>query len=242
VKIEVYSDIACPWCYLGERRLERALRSFPGGDDVEVVFRPFQLDPSTPERAVPLVPQLEKKFGPQARAMTWQITEAGKEEGIDFDWGRALAANTLTAHRLLRLAEQENGPEVQRELAGKLFEAHFEEGGDIGDPGELTALAVEVGLDPKRVASYLASDEGLAETKAEIAAARDLGITAVPTFVIDDRYAVQGAQPPEIFLQVLEQSRRASNRTAGRDLPDGRLTSNDTAGRDVTDGRLTSDM
>jgi predicted DsbA family dithiol-disulfide isomerase len=225
VKIEVYSDIACPWCYLGERRLERALKSFPGRDDVEVVFRPFQLDPSTPERAVPLVPQLERKFGPQARAMTRQITEAGKEEGIDFDWGRALATNTLTAHRLLRLAEREYGLEVQRTLAGKLFEAHFEEGGDIGDPGELTALAVEVGLDPKRVASYLASDEGLAETKAEIAAARDLGITAVPTFVIDEQYAVQGAQPPEIFLQVLEQSRRASHDTAARDVTDGRLMS-----------------
>ena len=206
MKIEVYSDIACPWCYLGERRLERALKSFPGRDDVEVVFRPFQLDPSTPERAVPLLPQLEKKFGPQARAMTRQIAEAGKEEGIDFDWGRALAANTLTAHRLLRLAEHEYGLEAQRALAGKLFEAHFEEGGDVGDPGELTALAVEVGIDPKRVAAYLASDEGLAETKAEIAAARDLGITAVPTFVIDEQYAVQGAQPPEIFLSVLEQS------------------------------------
>ena len=206
MRIEVYSDIACPWCYLGERRLDRALKSFPGGDDVEVVFRPFQLDPSTPERAVPLMPQLERKFGSHARAMTKQISEAGREEGIDFDWGRALATNTLTAHRLLRLAEQEHGTEVQRALAGKLFEAHFEEGGDVGDPGELTALAVEVGLDPKRVASYLASDEGLAETKAEIAAARDLGITAVPTFVIDEQYAIQGAQPPEIFLSVLEQT------------------------------------
>ena len=206
MRIEVYSDIACPWCYLGERRLERALKSFPGGDDVEVVFRPYQLDPSMSERAVPLMTHLEKKFGAHARAMTQRITEAGKEEGIDFDWGRALAANTLTAHRLLRLAEQEYGAEAQRSLAGKLFEAHFEEGGDVGDAGELTALAVEVGLDPKRVAAYLDSDEGLAETKAEIAAARDLGVTAVPTFAIDEQYAVQGAQPPEIFLSVLEQS------------------------------------
>ena len=227
MKIEVYSDIACPWCYLGERRLERALKSFPGRDDVEVVFRPYQLDPSTPERAVPLVPQLERKFGANVGAMTKRITDAGKEEGIDFDWGRALAVNTLTAHRLLRLAERQYGAEAQRELAEKLFEAHFEEGGDIGDPGELTALAVEVGLDPKRVASYLASDEGLAETKAEIAAAHDLGITAVPTFVIDEQYAVQGAQPPEVFLQVLEQARGAGYDTTGRDVTDGRLMSNE---------------
>jgi predicted DsbA family dithiol-disulfide isomerase len=161
--------------------------------------------------------------------------------------------NTLTAHRLLRLAEQEYGAEAQRELAEKLFEAHFEEGGDIGDPGELTALAVEVGLDPRRVAAYLASDEGLAETKAEIAAARDLGITAVPTFVIDEQYAVQGAQPPEIFLQVLGQARhpgydtlgptrRASYDTTGRDVPgQARHAGYDTTGHDVTDGRLMSD-
>ena len=245
MRIEVYSDIACPWCYLGERRLERALKSFPGGDDVEVVFRPFQLDPSTPEQAVPLLSQLEKKFGPQARAMTRQITEAGEEEGIDFDWGRALAVNTVTAHRLLRLAEQEYGPDAQRALAGKLFEAHFEEGGDVGDFGELTALAVEAGLDAKRVTAYLASGEGLEETKAEIAAARDLGVTAVPTFVIDERYAVQGAQPPEIFLQVLEQSRRAGHDTAGRDSTarrDGTTARRDsTARRDVTEGRLMID-
>lgn len=205
MKIEVYSDVACPWCYLGERRLSRALKRFPGRDDVEIVFRPFQLDPTLSDRAVPLLADLERKFGSNAKAMTERITETGQNEGIDFDWSRALAVNTLTAHRLLRLAEREYGPDVQCDLAGKLFEAHFEEGADIADPGELTALAVECGLDPKRVAAYLASDEGLAETKAEIAAAHDLGITAVPTFVIDEQYAVQGAQPPEIFLEVLEQ-------------------------------------
>ena len=203
VKIEVYSDVACPWCYLGERRLARALKKFPGRDDVDVVFRPFQLDPTTPERAAPLLDDLERKFGAHAREMTAQITETGSKEGIDFDFDHALAVNTFTAHRLLRLAEREYGADVQRDLACKLFEAHFEEGADVGDPGELTALAVEVGLDARRVAAYLASDEGVAETRAEIAAARELGITAVPTFVIDGQYAVQGAQPPEIFLQVL---------------------------------------
>lgn len=205
MRIEVYSDIACPWCYLGERRLERALKRFPGRADVEVVFRPFQLDPTLPDRAVPLLEDLERKFGSNAKAMTERITETGSSEGIDFDWTHALAVNTLTAHRLLRLAEREYGAAVQRDLAGKLFEAHFEEGADISDPGELTALAVECGLDAKRVAAYLASDEGVAETKAEIATAHDLGVTAVPTFIIDEQYAVQGAQPPEIFLQVLEQ-------------------------------------
>lgn len=205
MKIEVYSDIACPWCYLGERRLARALKRFPGRDDVEVVFRPFQLDPTLSDRAVPLLAELERKFGANAKAMTERITETGSIEGIDFVWTHALAVNTLTAHRLLRLAEREYGAAVQRDLAGKLFEAHFEEGADVSDPGELTALAVECGLDAKRVAEYLASDEGLAETKAEIATAHDLGVTAVPTFIIDEQYAVQGAQPPEIFLQVLEQ-------------------------------------
>ena len=205
VKIEVYSDIACPWCYLGERRLSRALKRFRGRDDVEVVFRPFQLDPELSDSAVPLLADLERKFGPSAKAMTERVTETGLAEGIDFDWTHALAVNTLTAHRLLRLAEREYGAIVQRDLANKLFEAHFEEGADVGDAGELTALAVQCGLDAKRVAEYLASDEGIAETKAEIATARDVGITAVPTFVIDEQYAVQGAQPPEIFLQVLEQ-------------------------------------
>jgi predicted DsbA family dithiol-disulfide isomerase len=222
LKIEVYSDVACPWCFLGERRLERALEKFSGRDDVEVVFRSFQLDPTTPERAVPLLQELERKFGANARAMTQRISEAGREEGIDFDWTRALAVNTLTAHRLLRLAEHEYGAESQRRLATLLFEAHFEDGGDVGDVGELTALAVEAGLDPKRVVAYLSSGEGLAETKADIAAAQDLGITAVPTFVIDDQYAVQGAQPPEIMLDILN------------DL--GRKSGNDTAGIDITEG------
>jgi predicted DsbA family dithiol-disulfide isomerase len=204
VKIEVYSDIACPWCYLGERRLSHALKTFPGRNEVEVVFRPYQLDPTAPEEGVPLLADLQRKFGTRASEMTDRITEAGRQEGIDFDWGRALSVNTLTAHRLLRLAEREYGADTQHDLACKLFEAHFEEGADVGDPGELTALAVEVGLDAKRVAEYLASDEGLAETRAEIAAARNLGITAVPTFVIDEQYAVQGAQPSEVFLEVLQ--------------------------------------
>jgi predicted DsbA family dithiol-disulfide isomerase len=204
MKVEIYSDIACPWCYIGKRRFDQALALFAENGDVDVVYRPFQLDPGAPTTSYPLMQRLEKKFGPRAPAMVQRVTEAGRSEGIDMRFGEALAANTFAAHRLLRLAEREHGAAMQHQVAERLFEAHFTLGLDIGDPHQLTELATSAGMDRARVAEYLRSNEGVEETRSEMREAQEMGITAVPTFVFDGRYAIQGGQPASVFLQALE--------------------------------------
>jgi predicted DsbA family dithiol-disulfide isomerase len=204
MRVEIWSDVACPWCYIGKRRFEKALAAFPGRDDVEVVFKPYQLDPNAPAAARPVMERLQRKFGAQAPAMMQRVTDAGRSEGIEMRFDRALAATTLDAHRLLWLAEREYGPALQRDLADRLFDAHFSQGGDIGDRAQLTELAAAAGMDRARVSGFLSSTEGTDEVKAEMGAAHEMGITAVPTFIFDDRYAVQGGQPSAIFLQALE--------------------------------------
>ena len=204
MRVEIYSDVACPWCYIGKRRFERALASFAGADDVEVVFRPFQLDPGAPAAGSPLLASLERKFGPRAAQMTAHVADVGRGEGLAFDWPRAIAANTFDAHRLLWLAGREGGTRLQHDLAERLLEAHFTRGIDVADRAQLVLLAREVGLDGERAAAFLSSGEGVAETRAAIAEAVEVGVTAVPTFVFDGRYAIAGAQPASVFLKALE--------------------------------------
>jgi predicted DsbA family dithiol-disulfide isomerase len=205
VKVEIYSDIACPWCYVGKTRFERALAAFPKGSSVEVVYRPFQLDPSAPHEPRPHREVLAAKFGPQAAAMDQRITSLGADEGITFDFDTVLENNSLLAHRLLRFALDAYGPEAQTRLKGRLMAGHFGEGMDIGDHEHLTDAAVAVGLDRDAVAAFLSSDELHDEVLDEIDEARQLGITAVPTFVFEGQWAVQGGQETSTFLRVLEQ-------------------------------------
>ncbi|WP_327289588.1 DsbA family oxidoreductase [Streptomyces sp. NBC_01198] len=205
MKVEIYSDIACPWCYVGKTRFERALAAFPKGSSVEVVYRPFQLDPSAPQQARPHREVLAAKFGPQAAAMDERIAALGAEEGISFDFDTVLENNSLLAHRLLRFALDEYGPEAQVRLKGRLMTAHFGEGMDIGDQEQLTEAAVTVGLDRDAVTAFLSGDALHDEVVGEIDEARQLGITAVPTFVFEGQWAVQGGQETSTFLRVLEQ-------------------------------------
>lgn len=205
MKVEIYSDIACPWCYIGKRRFERALATYAGAGEMDVAFRPYQLDPSAPEAPTPVRTYLERRFGHAPDAMIERVTENARDEGIEMDWDRAIAVNTITAHRLLRLAEHEYGAAVQRGLVERLFDAHFSRGGNVADHELLTDLAVAAGMSADRTRSYLDSGEGLAETHADLDQARRIGVQAVPTFVIDGKYAVQGAQPPSAFLQAFEQ-------------------------------------
>ena len=221
MRVEIYSDIACPWCYVGERRFARALSAFPQARQVEVVFRPYQLDPSLPEAPVPLRDRLRDTFGPDLDAMLERTAAAAAEDGLDLRFDEALAVNTLTAHRALRLAEVEGGPGVQRALAEKLFEAHFTRGQNVADPDLLADLAGSVGLDGERVRASLVSDEGVREVQDEVSRAQRLGIRAVPTFVFDGRYAVQGAQPVSAFLEVLEQVLREADAPADEGAPPG---------------------
>lgn len=202
--VEIYSDVVCPWCYIGDRRFGRALGAYTDAAEVNVVYRPFQLDPSAPETPQPLKQQLEQKFGPQAESIVRRTAAVGKEEGLDLRFDEAQAVNTFTAHRLLRFALATGGAEVQRHLAERLFEAHFSRGANVADPEFLADLAEEVGLDRDAAAAYLTSGEGVQEVREEIATAQRLGIRAVPTFVFNGESAVQGAQPTSTFLKVLE--------------------------------------
>jgi predicted DsbA family dithiol-disulfide isomerase len=218
MKIEIYSDIACPWCYIGKRRFERALGAFP--QPVEVVYRPYQLVPDAPAVATPHRAWLAERYGPQSRAMDDRVAALGATDGIRYDFDAALHANTFDGHRLLHLAATEYGLPVQHELKERLLAAHFSDGVDVGDQTALTEVAVAAGLDRARVVAYLASDEGRTEVAAELAEARELGINSVPTFVIDGTWAIQGAQETSTFLRALEQA-AAETKAAGTSPADG---------------------
>jgi len=205
VDIDIYADVVCPWCYIGKRRLEKALARFDG--DVSVTFKPFQLDPSTPTDARPLFDWLAPKFGglDRARNITARTTELAVGEGIELNYDIAVIANTFEAHRLIWFGRPTGrGPETIEAL----HRAHFTEGRNIGSRDELAAIAVEVGFDESTVREFLDSDAGVAEVTAELQTAHELGISGVPTFVIDGKYAITGAQDTEILLGALNEVRR----------------------------------
>ena len=198
--------------------LHRQARSQPGwrntsvarrrvvGVDFDVTYRPFQLDPTAaPGAAQPVIDTYAKKFGGPERAaeILRTVTERAAEAGIEFHMDRALRANTLLAHRLLWFADQPGSPVAQADLEERLLQAYFTDGLNIGDPDVLASCAAEIGFDRDAVVEFLGSDGGSAEVAAELAAGRDEGITAVPTFVFDGRWAVPGAQEPETYAQVL---------------------------------------
>ena len=204
MRVEVYSDVVCPWCYIGERRFGTALER-AGIEDVEVVYRPYQLDPAAPAEGIPLTQYLEGRFGPGAAAMQDRVSDAAAEEGVAIDWKAAIAANTFDAHRLLWLADSEGDAGTQRALAEYLFAAHFTRGLDVSDHDVLADLAAETGLDRDRAAAFLASEDGARQVREGIDAAQRMGIRAVPSFVLDGKYLVQGAQPADTFVEVLRQ-------------------------------------
>jgi len=203
MKVEIYSDVACPWCYIGTARFERALAAFEGRDDVEVSFRPFQLNPDTPTEAQPLYDYYDQLFGPEFRSRHADVVAVAAKEGLEFRFDHALAVNTFTAHRLLWLTDREYGPAVQRAVKAALLRAYFTDGRDVGDTETLVGPATEAGVDPDLARKWLTGDEGIEETAEAIQYARRLGIQAVPTFVFDGKYAVQGAQETDVFLSAL---------------------------------------
>jgi predicted DsbA family dithiol-disulfide isomerase len=203
VEVEIWSDVVCPWCYIGKRRFEAALADVSEEIDVDVVFRPFQLDPTaSPGKAGPVLEAYAKKFGSRERAQQIidHVSAIAAESGLEFRLDRALRANTLLAHRLLWLAETKGKQAAMKE---RLLQAYFMDGLDVGDPEVLADCAADVGLDRSEVRAFFDTDAGLAEVRAEIEKAGELEITAVPTFVFDRRWMVPGAQDPETFAQVL---------------------------------------
>ena len=204
--VEVWSDIACPWCYVGKRRLEAALSRFPHARDVVTTWHAFELDPSAPaiRDAQPgYAARLAKKYGTgvaQAQGMIDRMVRIAAAEGLPFDFERIRPGNTFKAHRLLHLAKLRG---LQGPLKERLLRGYLSEGEPIGDDGALLRLAAEVGLDADEVQSVLSSDLYTDQVRADEREAHALGVDGVPFFVIGDRYAVAGAQPAELLLQAL---------------------------------------
>jgi len=211
MQIEIWSDVVCPWCYIGKRRLERALGEFEHADEVEVTWRSFQLNPDAPAIAVPTLDYLAQRFGPQAPGMTARVAEMGKGEGLTLDFASSLTVNTLEAHRMLHLAADLGIGDAAKE---RLLRAHFTEGADVSDHETLTKLMTEAGADEARVREVLAGTEYADAVQADIDMARRLGANGVPFFVIDRKYGISGAQAAETFLPALRTAYAAGEATA----------------------------
>lgn len=206
MRIDVWSDVVCPWCYIGLANLGVALDRFEHEDEVEVVLHSYQLDPDAPERDdQPLEQRLAAKYGTtvaQIKAQQARIVSLGAERGIDFRFDRAIRGNTFDAHRLLHLARVRG---VQLELKHRLGRAHFTDGEPIGEAATLRRAAIDVGLDPVEVDAVLEGEAFADDVRTDIDAARQIGIAGVPFFVVDGRLGVSGAQPPESLLDIIEQ-------------------------------------
>ncbi len=201
--IDIVSDVVCPWCYVGKRRLEAALATRPDLS-VEIVWHAFQLNPGMPDEGMEREEYLAAKFGSAARATSiyHDIELAGAGEGIDFAFERIQRTpNTINAHRLVLLAGRHD---LQDAVVEKLFRRYFLEGGDIGGIGQLIAIAAEAGIDEAVARDYLESGEGIEEVTSEDRRMRQIGVTGVPCFIIDQRYAISGAQALEVFQRIFE--------------------------------------
>jgi predicted DsbA family dithiol-disulfide isomerase len=212
LQVEVWSDIACPWCYIGKRRFATALADFPHREHVEVIWRSYELSPSTP--VGPGIPEIEAlarhKGIPQERVvqMFAQVTAVAAGEGLAYDFDRTLSANTFAAHRLVHLARTTGHADQVLEA---LFSAHFEHGADLGDDETLVRLVSEAGVDADAARSALDAGDFADEVRADEAEARAIGVNGVPFFVVDRRVAVSGAQPADVFTQLLETGWREAN-------------------------------
>lgn len=207
LKVDIWSDIACPWCYIGKRKFETGLANFAGKDNVEVEYHSFELSPDTPTdfegSAADFL--VEKKGMPKAQVdqMLEQVTQVAASVGLDFQFGHLKQTKTLKAHELLHFAK-EHGKQI--ELKERLLKAYFMEGKHVGDEAELAALAGEVGLDPVASAEALTQGTFASAVQADIDQANAYGISGVPFFVFNNKYGVSGAQDPLAFTQVLTEA------------------------------------
>jgi predicted DsbA family dithiol-disulfide isomerase len=206
VDVEIWSDIACPWCYIGKRRFEAALARFEHRDEVRVTWRSFELDPAAPrERQGDRVARIAEKYGipvERARQMDQQVADAAAAEGLDFRLDIARSGATFDAHRVIHLAHEHGLQDAMKE---HLLRAYFTEGELVGDHETLVRLAVEVGLEEDGVRELLVGDHYAEQVRDDERTAGRLGISAVPTFVVDRTLGASGAHPPEALLGLLEQ-------------------------------------
>jgi predicted DsbA family dithiol-disulfide isomerase len=206
VEVEIWSDIACPWCYIGKRRFEAALTQFEHADDVQVTWRSFELDPDAPaEREGDRAARLAEKYGmtvERAREAEQQLTETAAGEGLDFRFDIARSGTTFDAHRVVHLAHEHD---LQDQLKERLLRGYFSEGELMSDHETLVRLAVEVGLEEDEVRATLAGDRFAEEVRDDEQLAMRIGISGVPTFIVDRALGTSGAQPPASMLELLRQ-------------------------------------
>jgi predicted DsbA family dithiol-disulfide isomerase len=222
MQVEIWSDVVCPWCYVGKRRFEQALAAFPHRDSVEVVWRSFELDPAAPaERPGPYAGHLASKYGvpvTRAQEIIDGMTATAAADGLELRFDRARAGGTFDAHRMIHLAAESG---LQDAVQERLMRATFTEGEPIGDRDALVRLVAEAGLDPERARAVLADGSYGADVRADEEMARQLGITGVPFFAVDRTYGVSGAQPAEVLLQVLERAWAGAERGEDAAAPTG---------------------
>jgi len=207
VQIEVISDVVCPWCYIGKRRLEaalQALRQRGGAPEVEVTWLPFQLNPDMPDDGIDRAEYLRRKFGGDATQIYQRVSAVGQSVGIPFDFARVQRQpNTLAAHQLIALARAHGSQDA---IVERLFRAYFLEGADLTREDVLVQLAVEVGLDAQAARAELRDAARRNAVRDEDASARSMGVEGVPFFVFDRRLAVSGAHEPEVLIQAIERA------------------------------------
>jgi predicted DsbA family dithiol-disulfide isomerase len=206
MKVEIWSDIMCPFCYIGKRKFENALQQFTNKEKVEVVWHSYQLDPDmqhVPGKSIHEVLGEKKGWSPQqARQMNNQVTAMAREVGLSYQLDQAVPANTFSAHRLTHLAQKHG---LQDQAEERLFSAYFTEGKNIQDTETLVQLAQEIGLPETEIRQMLAGDAFTQEVRRDIYEARQIGVRGVPFFVLNEKYGISGAQPTEVFLQALNQ-------------------------------------
>ncbi|MDQ1375757.1 MAG: hypothetical protein QOJ09_3095 [Actinomycetota bacterium] len=214
MRVEIWSDVVCPWCYIGKRNFEAALADFEHRDEVEVVWRSFELDPRAPTlREGDYASRLARKYGMpvgEAKARLASMVSAAAKVGLTFDFDKAQVGNTFDAHRLIHLGAKRG---LQDTVKERLLRATFTEGEAIGDRATLVRLAVDAGLDGEEAAAVLEDGSYGDDVRADEAEAEELGVTAVPFFVVGRKLGIPGAQPPDVMLQAL---RRAWDKTHPR--------------------------
>jgi len=214
IKIDIVSDVACPWCYVGKRRVEAAIEQWEG-DPIEVTWHPYQLDPTIPEEGMTRKAYLENKFGSIERIqpMLDNLERAGEELGIDFNFGKpSMAVNTLPLHQLLYVAGQEG---FQDELKEQFLKAYFVDKRPLNDIAVISSIMADFGWDKEKVEKTIADDSIAKSVKEEIAFYQQRGVSGVPFFVINDKYGISGAQPVETFLSAFSSVAPIQNEQEG---------------------------
>ena len=206
IKVDVISDVVCPWCYIGKRRLEKALNKLASTYAFEVTYHPFELNPSIPESGVNQKQYLSQKFGGEERydKITAHVTQVAAEEGLVFNFHKqAVSPNTRHAHRIIQLAKHVN---KQTDVKEAFMKAYFTDGVDLSKNENLITYATQAGMERNIVEQLLASDMGVAEVIQAEKEIQQLGITGVPFYIINNKYGLSGAQPPEAFIEVIQKA------------------------------------